>query len=80
MKGVELPEQATVRMAIDASALLEAHPSIDLTKQRVGVFGRVVSLDAPLADGDRVEVYRPLMVDPKEARKARAARSAKRRA
>ena len=69
--AVELPAGATVRQAIDASGILARHPEIDLAAQRVGVYGKVKPLDAPLADHDRVEIYRPLIVDPKMARQRR---------
>jgi putative ubiquitin-RnfH superfamily antitoxin RatB of RatAB toxin-antitoxin module len=68
---VELPEGATLRDAIDASGILSRHPDIDLTRQKTGVFGKLKPLDAPLADHDRVEIYRPLIVDPKLARQRR---------
>jgi putative ubiquitin-RnfH superfamily antitoxin RatB of RatAB toxin-antitoxin module len=66
-----VPEGATVRDAIAASGLLARHPAIDLTTQKVGVWGKVKALDTALREGDRVEVYRPLKVDPKEARRQR---------
>jgi hypothetical protein len=69
---VELPDGATVAQALAASGVAERHPGIDLS--RVGVFGRSVSPDTTLSDGDRVEVYRPLALDPKEARRRRARR------
>ncbi len=72
--SVTLPAGSTAEEAIRASGILERHPEIDLTSQSVGVFGQVVGLDTPLNDGDRVEIYRPLQVDPKQARKRRAAR------
>jgi uncharacterized protein len=68
---LELPQGATVQQAIDASGLLQRHPDIDLTKQKVGVFGKLKALDTVLADHDRVEIYRPLIVDPKLARQRR---------
>ncbi|MFP4129506.1 MAG: RnfH family protein [Halorhodospira sp.] len=71
---VTLPAGGTAEEAIRASGILERHPEIDLSRQSVGVFGQVVGLDTPLYDGDRVEIYRPLRADPKEARKRRAAR------
>lgn len=64
---------ASVREAIRRSGLLERFPEIDLAGHRVGVFGRLRDLDAPLAPGERVEIYRPLRIDPKEARRRRAA-------
>jgi uncharacterized protein len=68
---LELQDGATVREAVDASGILTRHPEIDLSVQKVGVFGRVQALDATLADHDRVEIYRPLKVDPKMARQRR---------
>lgn len=62
---VELPEGATVR-----DALVKARVSFD--PRRIGIFGEAVDPDTRLADGDRVEVYRPLELDPKEARRRRA--------
>jgi uncharacterized protein len=69
-----LPSPACVRDALQSSGLLVRHPDIDLERQRVGVWGRLRTLDAPLRDRDRVEIYRPLLVDPKEARRRRHAR------
>jgi len=66
-----LPAGATVHDALLASGVLERHPEIDLQAQKVGVWGKLRALDAPLREGDRVEVYRPLKVDPKEARRQR---------
>lgn len=71
--AVKLPLGATVRQAIDASGVLQKHPEIDLTKNKLGVFGRLTKPDAQLRDQDRVEIYRPLIADPKEVRKQRAA-------
>ena len=66
-----LPEGATLQQAIEASGILRRHPEIDLGAQKVGVFGKLKPLDAVLADHDRVEIYRPLKVDPKMARQRR---------
>jgi uncharacterized protein len=74
---VELPEGATVQQALDASGVLQRYPQIDLGKQKVGVFGKVKPLDAVLADHDRVEIYRPLIVDPKTARQRRVEKTRK---
>jgi putative ubiquitin-RnfH superfamily antitoxin RatB of RatAB toxin-antitoxin module len=63
---------ATVAEAVRASGVLERHPEIDLGRHRIGIFGRVVVAQAPLRDGDRVEIYRPLTIDAKEARRRRA--------
>ena len=59
--------------AIRASGVLERHPELDLARQAIGIWGRACALDAPLHDGDRVEIYRPLQMDPKEARRLRRA-------
>ncbi|MBK1735110.1 RnfH family protein [Halorhodospira abdelmalekii] len=71
--AVELPAGATVADAIAASGILERHSEIDLTQQAVGVFGQIERPETPLHNGDRVEIYRPLQVDPKAARRRRAA-------
>jgi putative ubiquitin-RnfH superfamily antitoxin RatB of RatAB toxin-antitoxin module len=72
--SLELPAGATALDALRASGLLERHPAIDLARQKIGIYGKVVSRQAPLRDGDRVEVYRPLLVEAKEARRRRALR------
>jgi putative ubiquitin-RnfH superfamily antitoxin RatB of RatAB toxin-antitoxin module len=72
---LELPEGATVGEAIARSGALVECPEIDLTQNRVGIYGRLVPLAAPLDDGDRVEILRPLVADPKDARSGRAKRS-----
>ena len=63
----------TVESVIRQSGLLERFPEIDLQANKVGVFGKAVALSAALHGGDRIEIYRPLIADPKEARKKRAA-------
>ena len=69
---LKLPAGSTVQQAIEASGLKQKHPEIDLAKNKVGVFGKLSKLDTPLRDRDRVEIYRPLIADPKEVRKKRA--------
>ncbi|HEY9380891.1 MAG TPA: RnfH family protein [Burkholderiales bacterium] len=69
---VEMGAERTVRAAIEASGVLNDFPDIELTRNRVGIFSKLAQLDTPLRDGDRVEIYRPLQVDPKEARRRRA--------
>ena len=69
--SVTLPEGATVRHAIAASGLEEAFPSLDLAQAEVGVWNRRGSWDLPLREQDRIELYRPLKVDPKVARRER---------
>jgi uncharacterized protein len=74
---VELPEGATAQQALDASGILQRYPQIDLARQKVGVFGKLKPLDTVLADHDRVEIYRPLIVDPKAARQRRVEKTRK---
>ncbi len=69
-----LPADARVAEAVRASGLVQAHPETACLAGRVGIHARLVTLDAALADGDRVEVYRPLVQDPREARRRRARR------
>lgn len=64
---VDLPSGATVRDALASSGL-----QIDVESHSFGIFGKRVTLEQPLAEGDRVEIYRPLAMDPKEARRLRA--------
>lgn len=71
---VSVPQGTTVEGAILASGLLETCPEIDLARQKVGVFGGCVPLTRPVEQGDRVEIYRALIADPKEARRRRARR------
>src|SRR5471030_2200376 len=75
--AVELPEGATLQQALDASGMLQRYPGIDLATQKVGVFGKLKALDAVLADHDRVEIYRPLLVDPKLSRQRRVEKTRK---
>lgn len=70
---VELAPGATLEQAVRRSGILERFPEIDLQRQRVGVWGRLGSLSMRLRAGDRVEIYRPLIADPKENRRRRAA-------
>ncbi|EOU2463586.1 RnfH family protein [Vibrio cidicii] len=65
-------QQATVEEIIRQSGVLELYPEIDLSKNKVGVFSRMVKLDATVRDKDRIEIYRPLLADPKEIRRKRA--------
>ncbi|MCY0386293.1 RnfH family protein [Robbsia sp. Bb-Pol-6] len=74
---VELPPGATLAEAIRASGLCARHPEIDLSTQKVGVHGKVRALDERLAAHDRVEICRPLTVDPKLARARRVAKARK---
>ena len=71
---LKLPSGATAIDALRASGVLERHPEIDLARHKIGIYGKVVGADSPLRDRDRVEVYRALLVEPKEARRRRALR------
>lgn len=72
--SVVLPAPSSLGEAIVASGMLQRHPEIDLGRQKCGVFGKRLPLEHRLAEGDRVEIYRPLAADPKEARRRRALR------
>ncbi|HYX63495.1 MAG TPA: RnfH family protein [Burkholderiales bacterium] len=74
---LDLAAGATAADAVKASGIAARHREIDLS--RLGIFGRRVAGDTRLAEGDRVEIYRPLALDPKEARRERARRSGARR-
>jgi hypothetical protein len=70
--SIEVPRDCTVAEAIDLSGIREEFPEIGMEPEAVGIFSRKVPLDHRLHDGDRVEIYRPLLADPKEMRRQRA--------
>lgn len=70
---VSLNAGATVRDAVERSGLLAEFPEIDLAKNKLGIWNKLAKVDAEVRDKDRVEIYRPLIADPKEVRKQRAA-------
>ena len=72
---LSLAAGATVGEAIAASRIREMQPDIQIRADRIGIFSRKAALDTALRDGDRVEIYRPLKIDPKEARRRRAEES-----
>ncbi len=72
--ALEVPPGTTVRGALERARVCERHPEIDLGRYAVGIFGVRCGLDDLLGDGARVEIYRPLLRDPKEARRRRVAR------
>jgi len=74
--SIEVPKGATIRAAIERSRLIETFPEIDLAVNRVGIYGELRALDETVQDGDRVEIYRPLLIDPKEARRKNASADA----
>jgi len=67
LEEIEVPEGATAEEAIAMSHLLEKHPEIDLAVNKIGVLGKLVAINSPLRDGDRVEIYRPLPRKPRDA-------------
>lgn len=69
---VDAEPGATLREVIERSGILERCPEIDLARQRVGTFGKARSLEEVVAPGERIEIYRPLLADPKEQRRRRA--------
>lgn len=70
---VHMPSGSSAEAAIQASGIMQKFPEIDLKVNQVGIFGKLTRLDTPLRNLDRVEIYRPLIADPKEVRKQRAA-------
>ena len=71
--NIEVDDNASVEDAILQSNILKKYPEINLKKNKVGIFGKITSLDVKLREKDRVEIYRPLIADPKDVRKQRAA-------
>ena len=61
---LEVPDGSTIKEALEFSGLLKQFPDIDLESQAVGIFGKISKLDTKVADGDRVEIYRPITADP----------------
>lgn len=70
--NLELPLGATVADAIVRSGIRRARPEVEIRDDRLGIFARKASLQTALREGDRVEIYRPLKIDPKDARRKRA--------
>lgn len=71
---VQVIERTTVGEAIELSKILSRFPEIDLSNNKVGIFSQVCKLDTVLKQNDRVEIYRPLLIDPMQARRQRAAK------
>ena len=72
--SLEVKEGTTIKEAIEASGVLDTYAQIDLTRDKVGIFSKFAALDTVLREKDRVEIYRPLIADPKKVRKERAAK------
>lgn len=71
---LEVAKTATIEQIIAASGILEKYSTIDLAKNKVGVFASLKKLDDKVNDGDRIEIYRELIIDPKQARLNRLAK------
>jgi putative ubiquitin-RnfH superfamily antitoxin RatB of RatAB toxin-antitoxin module len=69
---LEVEAGSTIEKVIQHSGILKLFPEIDLARQKVGIFSKPRDLSDLVNDGDRIEIYRPLIIDPKEARRARA--------
>lgn len=80
LRNLEVSKGTQVQDAIEQSGVLHQFPEIDLGQNKVGIFGKVVKPQQVLQDGDRIEIYRPLIADPREARKRRAAGGSKKSA
>jgi len=66
---VDVPEGTTVQQVIERSGILTQFPEIDLTAQKVGIFGKATTLEAVVEEGARVEIYRPITCDPKTVKR-----------
>jgi hypothetical protein len=66
---MEVPDSSSVEQAIHHSGILKRFPELDLAVHKVGIFGKLVKLDAPVREGDRIEIYRPIIADPKTVRR-----------
>ncbi|MBT3186471.1 MAG: RnfH family protein [Candidatus Thioglobus sp.] len=71
--SLEVDEGTTLKQAVEISGILDKYPQINLKIDKTGIFGKIAKLDAVLREKDRVEIYRPLIADPKKVRKERAA-------
>jgi putative ubiquitin-RnfH superfamily antitoxin RatB of RatAB toxin-antitoxin module len=70
--SLEVAENTSVEQAIKRSGILERYPQINMDTDKVGIFGKICKLDATLSQKDRIEIYRPLIADPKESRRQKA--------
>ncbi|MCD9531691.1 RnfH family protein [Photobacterium carnosum] len=69
--------ETSIQAIIEQSGILTMYPEIDLNINKVGIYSRNVKLDATARDGDRIEIYRPLVADPREIRRKRAEQAKK---
>lgn len=70
--SVQVDNDCNIEQAIEKSGILSTHPEINLLENKVGIWSRIAKLTDELNAGDRIEIYRPLIADPKEVRKRRA--------
>jgi len=77
--SLSVPNDSNVEQVIKASGIMQRYPQIDLEKDKIGIFSKVCKLDKIMKPGDRVEIYRSLIVDPKEKRRRRAEQTAKKK-
>lgn len=70
--SLQVPVGSTIKQAIESSGMLATFPEIDLTVNKVGIWSRTAKLDEVVNAGDRIEIYRPLVADPKDMRRRRA--------
>ena len=68
---LEIPDNSTIAEAINLSGVLKLYPEINLSSQKVGIFGKIATLDTPVKEGDRVEIYRQITVDPQTVQRRR---------
>jgi len=68
---LEVPDNSTIEETINLSGVLKLYPEINLTSQKVGIFGKIAALDTPVQDGDRVEIYRQITADPQTVQRRR---------
>lgn len=68
---LEVPDGSDVKKAIELSGILQQFPEIDLDRQKVGLFGKITKLDAQVNEGDRIEIYRQIIADPKQVKRRR---------
>ena len=75
--SIKVPEDINVKQAIEKSGIQKKFPEIDLDKNNVGIFGKQTTLEHSLKNKDRIEIYRSLIIDPKELRRKKAAEGMK---
>ena len=68
---LEVPDSSTIEETINLSGVLKLYPEINLSNQKVGIFGKIAALDTPVKEGDRVEIYRQITADPQTVQRRR---------